>query len=241
MIKKLYALVAIVSIWFILYLIIQSPAIPNPLTIIQYTCSHLKIFAPHLGASLVRITVSIFLAGLIGVGIGIVMGVSKTLDSILAPLVYVLYPIPKVAFLPVFMLLFGIGELPKIILIFSVIVFQFTMSTKDAIIDIDPSYIDSVKSLGLNERGILRHCILPAILPNLFTSIKITFGVSIAILFFAENFSTKFGLGYYIMNSYAMANYQSMYSGILILSSVGLLFYSLLDYVEKKVCPWIYE
>lgn len=239
--KKIYGLCVVFIGWWVLHLMVASPAIPHPIPTLKYTIQHSFNFMPHLSASMLRIFVAMGLAGGLGVGLGIIMGRSKVIDSWLAPVVYILYPIPKIAFLPVFMLLFGLGETPKILLILSVIIFQFMMSTKDAILDIEPAYLDSVTSLGLSPKEVLRHCIVPAILPHLFTSLRVAVGVSVAILFFAENFSTKFGLGYYIMNSYAMANYQSMYAGIIILSVVGLVVYTLIDILEKRLCPWLFE
>lgn len=236
--KKLYGLLLVLVFWFGLYLLVQSPAIPHPFTTLQYTFIHMSEFIPHTAASMMRIGVAILCAAVLGIGIGMVMGLSDTIDAWIAPVVYILYPIPKIAFLPVFMLLFGLGELPKILLIFSVIVFQFMMSTKDAIKDIEPAYLLAIKSLSLSQYELIKHCIIPAILPSLFTSLRITFGVSVAIIFFAENFSTKLGLGYFIMNSYAMANYQSMYAGIVVLSVIGLLIYDLIERLEKKLCPW---
>lgn len=240
MIKKLYGLLAILLLWFVLYLVLKTPAIPNPFPTIIYTFNNFNTFIAHIMWSMFRITVAIVSAGVVGVGIGLLMGTSKRVNDLVSPLVHILYPIPKIAFLPVLMLLFGLGETPKILLIFSVIVFQFILSTADAIQEINSSYYDSVLSLGLNQYEIYKHGIIPAILPSIFTSLRISFGVSVAILFFAETFSTKFGIGYFIMNSFAMVNYQSMYAGIIILSILGLLVYSMIDYIEKKVCPWIF-
>ncbi len=238
MIKKLYGLISVTIIWYLLYLILQTPAIPNPISTIQYTIMNLNTFIPHIMVSLTRILVALFISGLVGIIVGILMGVFKPFKELFAPLVYILYPIPKIAFLPVFMLLFGLGETPKVVLIFSVIVFQFILSTQDAIESINKSYFDSVHALGLTGFDVLKHCIIPAILPSVFTSIRIAIGVSIAILFFAENFSTKLGIGYFIMNSYAIVNYASMYAGVIVLSILGLVLYSILDYLEAKVCPW---
>ncbi len=239
MIKKLSGLAIVLGLWFLLHLGLQSPAVPNPFVTIEYTFANVANFAPHILYSMMRILLATFFAATIGIGIGVVMGLNSKFDKVASPLVYILNPIPKVALLPVFMILFGLNEKPKIILIFSVIVFQYIMSTKDAIVDIEKSYFDSVYALGLRKWGLIRHCVLPAILPSIFTSLRVSFGVSLAILFFAENFSTKFGMGYSIMNSYAMANYHSMYAGILILSLLGLVIYSIIDIIEHYVCPWL--
>lgn len=240
MIRKLGALIFLGLVWYLMFITLNTPAIPNPIETINYTVQHLGEFLPHLSKSLTRIGFALVLAAFIGVSLGVVMGTSSFINKMLSPLVYILYPLPKIAFLPILMLLFGLGETPKVMLIFSVIVFQFILGTMDAIIAIDDAYFNSVKALGLKGWSVYKECIFPAILPNIITSIRISFGVSIAILFFAETFSTKLGIGYYIMNSYAMVNYQSMYAGIIILSVLGLIIYEFIDWLEQKLCPWLF-
>lgn len=235
----LYGLVMVFVLWEILYLILQTPAIPNPLETLAQT---VKIFpnqlAYHLWVSLKRIGSAIILAALIGTSLGITMGLNSQFDQALSPIVYILYPLPKIAFLPIFMILFGLNELPKIILIFVVIVFQFILSAKDAVKEIPIAWFDSFQSLGLTKRDELKHLILPAILPQWFTALRSSVGVSIAVLFFAENFSTSYGIGYYIMNAWAMANYVNMFCGITALGIFGLILFMIIDIIEAKVCHW---
>jgi NitT/TauT family transport system ATP-binding protein len=112
------------------------------------------------------------------------------------------YPIPKIAFLPLIMLFFGLGNLSKIILISLILFFQITLSVRDSVKNIHPSYYLSIKSLGAGKRDLYRHVILPAMLPNLFTALRVSVGTAISVLFFAENFATRFGIGYFIMDSW---------------------------------------
>ena len=236
--KKLYGMSVIFFFWFVMYWMLNTSAIPNPLSTLVYSFKSIPILIPHLLMSLMRIIISLVIAAFLGTVLGMVMARNTFLDDLLSPLVYILYPIPKIAFLPILMLLFGLGERPKIILVISVIIFQFIMSIKDAVKDIDFAYFDSAESLGLKGFQTYKHIIFPAILPSFFTAVRISVGVSMAVLFFGENFSTRLGIGYYIMNAYAMVNYMGMYAGIIALSLLGLCIFSLLDYFEKKLCPW---
>lgn len=239
MIKKLYGVFAVLLMWFVLHILLQTPAIPNPMTTLYQTIKLTPVLLPHLAMSLVRIISAIVLSAVVGTMLGILMAQSEKIDQLLAPIVYILYPIPKIAFLPILMLLFGLGETPKILLIVSIIIFQFLMSAKDAVKEIRTEYLDSAKSLGVKGIELYKHIIIPAILPSFFTTLRISVGVSIAVLFFGENFSTKLGIGYFIMNSYAMVNYVSMYSGIVALSVFGLFLFYLIDRIEIILCPWL--
>lgn len=238
MIKKFYGACAIFLFWYLMYFFLNTSAIPNPFSTIVYSFNSFPILMPHLLMSFIRISIALVLSALIGTLIGIFMARNQLVDDLLAPIVYILYPIPKIAFLPILMLLFGLNETPKILLVISVIVFQFIMSIKDAVKDIDFAYFDSAKSLNLSGFQTYKHIIVPAILPSFFTALRISVGISMAVLFFGENFSTHLGIGYFIMNSYAMVNYMGMYAGILALSLMGLMIFSALDFVEVKLCPW---
>jgi len=90
----------------------------------------------------------------------------------------------------------------------------------------------------MNKYDIYRHLVFPAVLPGILTSLRITIGTSIAVLFFAENFAVEYGIGYYIMNSWSMVNYSKMYSGIIAVSILGFFLFKLIDILENKFCSW---
>ena len=144
----------------------------------------------------------------------------------------------KVAFLPILMILFGLGNAPKIILLVTIIVFQFILGARDGVKSIPKPLFDSVYSLGLSPLENIRHLTLPACTPNIFTALRISVGVSISVLFFSENFATRYGIGYFIMNAWSMGDYLQMFSGILLLSIFGLLVFYGIDLLEAKICRW---
>ena len=91
----------------------------------------------------------------------------------------------------------------------------------------------------MNKKQIYRHLIIPAVLPEILTSLRISVGTSIAVLFFAENFATTYGIGYFIMNSWSTVNYTAMFSGILALSLLGLALFKIVDIIDAKLCAWV--
>ena len=237
--KTFYGTGLIILVWYILHFLIDSAIIPSPHQTF-YTFFILfpgKLYS-HLLISLYRITVAVILALSLGVGIGLAVGMNNTLDDVISPVIYIFYPMPKVAFLPVFMILFGVGDLAKVLLIMFIVIFQIIVTTRDAVKGLNSELFYSVRSLGMNRVQVYRHLILPAVMPKIITALRLSVGTSIAVLFFAENFATRQGIGYFIMNSWVMVNYQEMFSGILALSLLGLGLFRLIDSLEEKLCHW---
>src|SRR6056297_377911 len=235
-----YAVGLIILIWYILHFILKSNVIPSPITvIINFFNIFIPVLLPHLAMSLYRILTAVLLAVFIGVLLGLIIGMNKRVDKLISPVIYLIYPIPKIAFLPIFMLLFGLGDRSKIILIMVIVIFQIIVTTRDSVKNINPEYFYSARSVGVKGIQTYRHVIIPAILPQILTALRITVGTSIAVLFYAENFATQYGIGYYIMNSWIMVNYGDMFSGILANSILGLLIFKGIDLIEEYYCHWV--
>lgn len=237
--NSFYALLFILLIWYILYFTVDSAIITSPAAVIRVFILNLSSeIIPHLLMSFYRILTAAAISLFLGVSIGVMTGMHPKIDKFLAPLIYLLYPIPKIAFLPVFMLLFGLGDRSKIILLIVIVIFQIIVTTRDGVRSIDSKYFASARSLGMDRINIYRHLVLPAVLPGILTALRITIGTSIAVLFFAENFAVKYGIGYYIMNSWSMVNYLKMYSGIIAVSLLGYFLFKGIDWLEAKYCSW---
>lgn len=236
----LIGFVSVTLLWFGLYLFMDVPIIPNPFDTYTNVVRIFPLLFKHMIASSFRILVGIGISLVLGVVLGVLMAQSKVFNSLIAPLVYILNPLPKIAFLPIFMVLFGLGEVPKIMVIISVILFQFIFAAKDSIDAIPFELKQSFMSLNPSKKDIFRYLILPSMLPKLFTALRISFGVSVSILFFGETFQTTYGMGYYIMSRWDVVNYLDMYSGIVVLGLFGFVIYMLLDVLQEKYCDWMY-
>lgn len=238
--KTVYGLLMLLLIWTVLHFAVQSAVIPSPFeTIVFFVANFISVLTPHLAASLLRIIVAILLSLIIGLPLGILMGMTKLGDLILSPLIYLAYPIPKIAFLPVFMILFGLGDFSKIFLIFTIIVFQIAIGTRDGIKEIPKEVHLSARSLGLGFSRRMIDVILPGLLPRVLSSLRISSGIAISALFLSENYATTYGIGYYIMNNWVMVDYTAMFAGIIGLSLMGLLIFKLIDIAQRRLCPWV--
>ncbi|MED3791709.1 ABC transporter permease [Niallia alba] len=224
--------------WYIVYFLLQSHTIPSPFLTVIYMWNEKYMLLLHAGASLLRIIIALFISLLIGVPLGIILGKNKRINTLLSPFLYYIYPIPKVAFLPIFMILYGLGNQSKITLIIWIIVFQIILSVRDGVLQIPSSYYKVMQGFRAPIYQQLIYLIFPSVLPAIFTGIRISIGISLATLFFAENYATTYGIGYYIISAWTKMNYEEMFAGIVTLGCIGLLLFILLDKLELKVTPW---
>ncbi|MBZ9533589.1 ABC transporter permease [Cytobacillus oceanisediminis] len=224
--------------WYIVYFLLQSHTIPSPFLTVIYMWNEKYMLLLHAGASLLRIIIALFISLLIGVPLGIILGKNKRINTLLSPFLYYIYPIPKVAFLPIFMILYGLGNQSKITLIIWIIVFQIILSVRDGVLQIPSSYYKVMEGFQAPIYQQLIYLIFPSVLPAIFTGIRISIGISLATLFFAENYATTYGIGYYIISAWTKMNYEEMFAGIVTLGCIGLLLFILLDKLELKVTPW---
>lgn len=237
--KYIYAMTVVFIFWYLLHIILDSFVIPNPIDVISKLFKvGYSIVSTHLIASVLRLLVSLSITTILGYSIGIVIGVNDKLDSFVSPIVYLFFPVPRIAFLPVFMILFGIGNTSKIVLIVAIAIFQIIISVRDGVKEIPNEFILSAKSLKLSSSKMMKHIYIPATMPRLFTAIRIALGSSIAALFFAENYATKYGIGYYIMNSWVKVDYEGMYCGIIIISFLGIIMFKIIDLLQSRICKW---
>ena len=236
--NKLYGLVLFNVLWFIVARLTDNPVLIGPIETYIHAVKILPDMSSHLLASLQRICIGLSISILLGTPIGIWMAKSKRIDNILNPLVYFTYPIPKLALLPIIMLLAGIGETSKIIMIVMILIFQVIVSSRDAVKNIPAENYNVLISLGSNKLQQLREIILPAILPELFTTLRVALGTIISVLFFTETYGTEKGMGYYIVDSWMRISYIDMYAGIALLSIMGFLLFLLIDLADSRFCKW---
>lgn len=225
--------------WHLLAIVLNSPALPTPgrafLTFFEQIPAGLW---KHFLISSWRVLASIFISLFAGVPLGLWLGTEEKFNRFFAPLVYLTYPIPKIVFLPVVMILLGLGDLSKIFLITLVVFFQILVTTRDAARNVSQAMILSVVSLGAGKLDVYRHVIWPAIIPDVFTALRIGSGTAIAVLFFAESIASSEGLGYYLMDAWSRYAYPEMFAGIIAMGLLGYLLYVCLDGLDRKICPW---
>lgn len=205
---------------------------------------HLLFVSPEEGiardilASLSRIFWGYTSGCLLGAALGIGMGLTPLLRSIFYPLILVTYPIPKIAILPLIMLVFGIGELSKIVVVAIGSFFLVLMNTLHGVDSLDRIYHDVAKVYNISKRNFILRVVLPGALPSMFVGLKLAIGYSLVIVVAAEFSGADAGLGYLIWQSWETFSIKSMYAGIFVLGALGFVFSFLLDVLERRLIPW---
>jgi NitT/TauT family transport system permease protein len=193
----------------------------------------------HAGISAYRVLAGLSLAVLAALPAAALMARYRRLDAVLSPLLFLAFPIPKVTFLPVLLLLLGLGDASKIGMIFLIVVFQAVVSLRDVFRTLDRRAFQAVRAFGGGRIDLLVHVIVPASLPALLSALRVSGGTAIAVLFIAESFATESGMGYFIMDAWSRVSYADMHCGILALALLGLALFALIDLAELLFCPWL--
>lgn len=237
----LITVLALLAIWQLAALAINRPILPTPILVGEALWRELSSgeLGAHFLSSLWRVLASTFLAVVTAAPLGMILGQSQRINSLLSPAIYLANPIPKVVLVPIVLLFFGIGDLPKIVIIFLILFFQILVLVRDQAATIRPELIQSVRSLGAGRRALFRFVYLPASVPAVLTALRLSVGTAVAVLYVAELFATQRGLGYFIYYSGStLFDYAAMYAGIVALSLMGLCLYFTVDWLERRIAPW---
>lgn len=234
------ALVVLLLVWYLFAVTAKVPFLPSPIAVLQNIFHHFVSDGMylHLLASLGRIAAGIAISLLIGLTLGLSMGYFSRFDDLLSPMIYLLYPIPKIALLPLVMLICGLGEAAKVTMIVLIVVFQVTVSSRDATKAIPQETYACLKVLGASHRTMFRRIVVPATLPAIFSSLRVSMGTALSVLFFTETFGARYGMGYYIMNSWTRVNYVDMFTGIVLLGLLGYALFAVIDCFSARCCRW---
>jgi ABC-type nitrate/sulfonate/bicarbonate transport system permease component len=226
--------------WIALALILHREILPYPWQVLPVFVTEMQgDLWVHTVASAQRVLAAIALAVVTATPIGLVMGQIRTLDRIFSPLIGLVFPIPKIVLLPVILVILGVGETSKVFLMALILFFQILVVVRDEAAGLRPELIQSVRSLGAGRRALFRYVYLPASLPAVLTALRVSVGTAIAVLFIAEQYSTREGLGYYIVTlTWQRLHFTAMYAGIMAMSLLGLILYTVVDVLERIFGRW---
>ena len=238
----LFSALGLLIAWQVTALLVNRPILPGPWQVLVVFFEELDNgLLIHFGVSLWRATAGMALSVLVAAPLGLIIGGSKSLNRIFSPIIYLLYPIPKVVFVPIVFLFFVIVDTAKIAIIFLILFFQILVLVRDQAAGLPPQLLQSLRSLGAGRRALFRFVYLPASLPAILTALRQSIGTAVAVLYITELFATKYGLGYYIYyNGSTLFDYPAMYAGVIAMSLLGLGMYFFVDWLERWLCPWKY-
>ena len=192
----------------------------------------------HVTASLLRVLVALAIALVTAIPLGILMGLTPVVRAVFTPILDFYRPIPPLAYLPLIVIWLGIGEVSKILLIFLAIFAPLTISTAEAVRRIEPHRVQAVRCLGASSWQVMKWVILPSILPELLTGIRIALGVGWSTLVAAELIAANRGLGFMVQSAAQFLSTDVVVAGILLIAAVALVIELLLRQLQKRFARW---
>lgn len=192
-----------------------------------------------IAATLMRMLIGLTSAVLIGIPIGLLMGYSKTIYNFLEPVVDFFRSIPPPALFPLFMLLFGIGNLSKIFPVIFACSFYILISTMYGVRNVKKTRITAAKIHNITKFDLFKKIIIPEASPYIFSGLRIAISLSLILVIVFEMFvGTKLGLGQRIIEAQLIYNISSMYSAIIIAGIIGYVLNKAFVSFEKKIIHW---
>jgi len=188
--------------------------------------------------SMGRVLTGFAVAAIPGVLIGIMMALWWPLRALLSPIAAAAFAVPKIAILPLVIIIFGIGETSKIAMVAVSVLFLVVLSTMSAVLEVERAYFDVARNAGANWWQQLRTVALPGAMPGIFSGLRIALGFSLLVIVGTEMLAAKDGIGYLIWNSYQTFAIEKMYVGLVVTALLGWLLNFVMDEVERVVIPW---
>jgi NitT/TauT family transport system permease protein len=197
--------------------------------------------AYHSAVTLYRVFVGFLLGVVPAVAAGLLMAMFKAVRIFFDPLIAALFPIPKVALMPLLLLAFGFGDASKIAVVVIAVFFPVVVNSYVGAANIEKIYWDVAKNYGASQLVVFRRIVFFGALPMIFAGLRIALAVSFIVLVAAEFVSTKAGIGYLIWNSWELLQVDKMFVGIVTVGVLGVVATVLLQEIERKVIPWKVE
>jgi len=213
---------------------------PPPSTVLQVLVQMVRSgeLLTHLSLSLQRIILGFLLGAVPGVILGLLMGWFKGVRAFVDPIIAATYPIPKISLLPLLLIIFGLGETTKVVIVAIGGFFLVLITTAHGVVQIDPVMIQAAQNYGATGWKLFTKVILPASLPSIFTGLRLSLGVSLIVIVAAEFVAAKRGIGYLIWISWQTLSVGKMYVGLVVIAILGVLFTRGLERLGRALMPW---
>jgi NitT/TauT family transport system permease protein len=213
---------------------------PPPSTIIAllFRMAQSGELMENVSISLQRITLGFLLGGVPAIVIGIVMGISRPLRALVDPLIIATYPIPKSSLVPLILLIFGLGEMSKVVMVAIGVFYPIAINATAGVLQINQIYLDVGKSFKASRWDTFRTIALPGALPFIMTGIKLGAGLALILIAVAEMVGAKSGIGYMIWSAWETFAVAKMYVGLFVIALIGFAISLLLNEIERWVIRW---
>ncbi|PQO22927.1 ABC transporter permease [Rhodobacteraceae bacterium WD3A24] len=192
----------------------------------------------HLAPSLSRLVVGGVMGALAGIAVGVLIGLFSVVRAGLVPLVAALFPIPKIALLPLFIIWFGIGEGSKYALIAFGTFTPTVVATYGAVDNVDRTLIRMGQSFSLSWSTIVLRIVIPGAMPGILSGLRVSLAIAIILLVAAEMLGAEYGIGAYILQAGSLYDLERLFAGVAILSLLGVLMSGGIGIIERRLLGW---
>ena len=243
---SLGSIAVLIFVWWLVTAMgwVKPLFVPSPgaivtkfLEIAQYGFTNTSFF-DHVAISTARVFGAFLLACAIGIPLGLAMGMSPLVRGIFDPPIEFYRPIPPLAYLPLMIIWFGIGETSKVLLIFLSVFAPVALGARSGVKSAAIEQIHAAYSFGASRWQVMRHVILPSALPEILTAMRIGIGFGWTTLVAAEMVAATKGLGYMVLSASQFLQTSTVIMGIVVIAAIAYAFDLLMRFVERKVVPW---
>jgi NitT/TauT family transport system permease protein len=232
----LAVIAALLAVWWVAVTATKSVIFPTPWSVLTGTLELLKDGSlwRHIGASLMRVGTGFFIAVCVAVPLGLWMGWVRGAYNTLNPIFQILRPISPIAWIPIAILWFGVGNASPIYLIFISSVFPMVVQTTVGVHTIEKRYLRAAENFGVSRHTLFTQVVIPAVLPQIVVGMRIGLGVAWLVVVAAEMIALRSGLGYMIMDARNAGNrYDLVIAGMIIIGLIGLVLDGVMRMLEK--------
>ncbi|MDB5764651.1 MAG: putative taurine transport system permease protein [Herminiimonas sp.] len=189
-------------------------------------------------ASLQRLFWGSLLGGIPALLLGVAMGLYRPLRAIVDPLVAATYPVPKSAIFPLILLIFGLGEASKIVMVATGVFYPVLINSVTGVLEINKIYLDVGRNFGASRWQVFRTIAFPGAVPHIMSGVKLGIGMGLILIAIAEMIGAKTGLGHLIWNAWEILSVETMYVGLIVIALLGFVFSVILNELERMIVPW---
>lgn len=217
---------------------IPAFVLPAPTTILERIIANVPLLAAHTWVTTIEILLGFGVAVVVGITLAIIIVYAPPLEATIAPWLVVSQVIPKVAIGPLFMVWFGFGLLPKVIIAFLIAFFPILVDTVIGLKSVERDLVFLLQSMGAGRWNIFRHLLLPNALPNIFVGMKVGITLAIVGAVVGEFVGANQGLGYLLLYANGTLDPSLLFSALVILSLVALLLYGIISVLQMVFISW---
>lgn len=195
----------------------------------------------HLAATLSRIAAGLAIGGLAGVTLGLAMGTSTRLRHALDPLVAALHPIPRLAFFPLLIVVFGIGEYSKIAAVSMGAFFPLLLNTLSGVRGINPVHLDVARSCGASRWQMFTRILVPGSMPHILTGLRLSANVAFHATVGVEMIGARNGIGSMLWMSWQTFHINQLYALMIVIAAIGIGLSTLIRLISARAVPWLVD